>query len=145
MATESYWAKSGYRGWVQGYRLVLQGLVWPWPVPLWAAWRTNQPHEASITAQALSAGQLPVTSVLLGDASYGGAPFTSAYAQAGGWVLTPAQLPSERRTWQHDLYAYRKETLESLFQRVMQAAGLKACPVKGAGRNGAFALAGVWL
>lgn len=26
---ESRWSKSGYRGWVQGYRLVLQGLVFP--------------------------------------------------------------------------------------------------------------------
>ena len=28
---ESAWFKSGYRGWVQGYRLVLQGLVFPYP------------------------------------------------------------------------------------------------------------------
>ncbi|MDQ3135585.1 MAG: hypothetical protein M3Q76_12445 [Acidobacteriota bacterium] len=48
---------------------------------------------------------------------------------AGGWVLTPAQLPEERRTWKHDLYGYRKETIELLFQRVIQAAGLKECPV----------------
>ena len=143
--TESYWAKSGYRGWVQGYRLVLQGLVWPCPVPLFAAWRTNQPHEASIAAQALSAGQVTRTGVLLGDSSYGGTPFAVAYAAAGGWVLTPAQLPPERRTWKHELYAYRQETIELLFQRVIQAAGLKECPVKGEGRNGAFALAGVWL
>ncbi|HEX8653310.1 MAG TPA: hypothetical protein VF708_21020 [Pyrinomonadaceae bacterium] len=34
--TESRWFKSGYRGWVQGYRLVLQGLVFPQPVPLFA-------------------------------------------------------------------------------------------------------------
>jgi hypothetical protein len=34
--TESAWSKSGYRGWVQGYRLVLQGLVFPAPVPLFA-------------------------------------------------------------------------------------------------------------
>jgi hypothetical protein len=32
--TDSAWSKSGYRGWVQGYRLVLQSLVWPAPVPL---------------------------------------------------------------------------------------------------------------
>ena len=31
--TESKWSKSGYRGWVQGYRLLLQGLVFPAPVP----------------------------------------------------------------------------------------------------------------
>ena len=35
--TDSRWFKSGYRGWVQGYRLVLQGLVFPEPVPLFAA------------------------------------------------------------------------------------------------------------
>ncbi|CAN5683970.1 hypothetical protein BH18ACI1_BH18ACI1_08510 [soil metagenome] len=32
--TESEWFKSGYRGFVQGYRLVLQSLVLPFPVPL---------------------------------------------------------------------------------------------------------------
>src|SRR5215831_2575255 len=30
---ESAWSKSGYRGWVQGYRLILQGLVFPAPCP----------------------------------------------------------------------------------------------------------------
>ena len=44
--TESTWSKSGYRGWVQGYRLVVQGLAFPAPVPLWAAWRP-QPRERS--------------------------------------------------------------------------------------------------
>jgi hypothetical protein len=39
--TESAWSKSGYRGWVQGYRLVLQGLVFPAPVPLFARWCSN--------------------------------------------------------------------------------------------------------
>lgn len=43
--TESAWSKSGYRGWVQGYRLVLQGLVFPEPVPLFAAWRSNSAGE----------------------------------------------------------------------------------------------------
>jgi hypothetical protein len=33
---ESRWFKSGYRGWIQGYRLILQGLVFPQPVPLFA-------------------------------------------------------------------------------------------------------------
>ena len=144
MDTESTWSKSGYRGWVQGYRLILHGLVWPCPVPLFAAWRANHENEARLAQQAVESGQLPVTDVLLGDTTYGGAPFTAAYAAAGGWVLTPAQLP-ERRTWKHDLSAYRKETIELLFQRVSQAADLKECPVKGCGLNGAFALASVWL
>lgn len=33
---ESEWFKSNYRGWIQGYRLVLQSLVFPFPVPLFA-------------------------------------------------------------------------------------------------------------
>jgi hypothetical protein len=143
--TESSWSKSGYRGWVQGYRLDMQGLVSPCPVPLRAFWRPNREHEAVTATAALAGGQLQVTGVLLGDTSYGGEPFTAAYAAAGGWVLTPKQLPQSRRSWKHDLYAYRKETIELLFQRVMQAADLKACPRKGLGRNGAFVLASVWL
>ena len=143
--TESTWSKSGYRGWVQGYRLDLQGLVSPCPVPLRAFWRANHEHEAVTAVEALADGQLQVTGVLLGDTTYGGEPFTAAYAAAGGWVLTPRQLPQSRGSWKRDLYAYRKETIELLFQRVIQAADLKTCPRKGLGRNGAFVIASVWL
>src|SRR5215475_6369922 len=65
--TESSWSKSGYRGWVQGYRLMVQGLVFPYPVPVWAAWRPNHEHEAGIAERALPQKQLPVTATLLGD------------------------------------------------------------------------------
>jgi len=40
---------------------------------------------------------------------------------------------------------YRKETIEPLFQRIIQALGLNDCQVKGDGRNGAFVLTSVWL
>lgn len=142
---ESAWFKSGYRGWVQGYRLVLQGLVFPEPVPLFAAWRLNSEGEATIMAQALTEECLPVTSVLLGDSTFGGATLCASYQEHGGWLLTPQQLSTERRSWKDDLYAYRKETIELLFQRVIQSCDLKACPVKGWSRNGAFVLASVWL
>ncbi len=143
--TESAWFKSGYRGWVQGYRLVLQGLVFPDPVPLFATWKANSIGEATIMAEALVEQRMPITSVLLGDTTFGGAALSQAYAGHSGWVLTPTQLPSERRSWKHDLYAYRKETIELLFQRVIQACDLKSCPSKGLNRNGAFVIASVWL
>jgi hypothetical protein len=53
--TESKWSKSGYRGWVQGYRLVLQGLAFPHPVPIFATWRPNNENEANIAIEALMA------------------------------------------------------------------------------------------
>jgi len=143
--TESAWSKSGYRGWVQGYRLVMQGLVFPEPVPLFAAWRLNSEGEATIMKQALEGSCLPVTPVLLGDSTFGGATLCAAYQERGGWLLAPQQLPAGRRSFKHDLYAYRKETIELLFQRVIQSCDLKACPVKGWSRNGAFVLASVWL
>lgn len=143
--TEAQWSKSGYRGWVQGYRLLLQGLVFPAPVPIFAAWRPNPQNEAQIALLEVEAGRLKVTDVLLGDETYGQGLFPFLYQEAGGWVLAPQQLPEERHSWKDDLFAYRKETVELLFQRVMQAAGLKECPVKGEGRNGAFVLASVWL
>ncbi len=108
--TESAWSKSGYRGWVQGYRLLLQGLVFPAPVPLWAAWRSNSEGEATIMARALERQSLPVTPVLLGDETFGGAALAASYAGRGGWLLTPKQLSKQRRSWKDDLYAYRKET-----------------------------------
>jgi hypothetical protein len=143
--TESRWSKSGYRGWVQGYRLVLQGLAFPAPVPIFAAWRANNENEAQIAIEALEADRLKVTDVLLGDETFGGGLFPYLYEQAGGWVLTSKQLPEERRSWKNDLFAYRKETIELLFQRIIQSAELKECKVKGEGRNGAFVLANVWL
>ena len=143
--TESKWSRSGYRGWVQGYRLVLQGLAFPDPVPIFAAWLPNNENEANIAIEALLAGELKVTDVLLGDETFGGGLFPYLYEEAGGWVLSPKQLPQERRSWKDDLYDYRKESIELLFQRIIQALGLKECQVKGEGRNGAFVLASVWL
>jgi hypothetical protein len=143
--TESKWSKSGYRGWVQGYRLILQGLAFPEPVPIFAAWRPNNENEANIAIEALEADTLKVTDVLLGDETFGGGLFPYLYEQAGGWVLTSKQLPEERRSWKNDLYDYRKETIELLFQRIIQASDLEQCRVKGQGRNGAFVLATVWL
>lgn len=143
--TESKWSKSGYRGWVQGYRLLLQGLVFPTPVPIFAAWRPNNEYEANIASEALLAGQLKVTDVLLGDETFGGGLFPYLYEEAGGWVLTSKQLPEEKRSWKNDLFEYRKQTIELLFQRIIQSAELKECKVKGEGRNGAFVLANVWV
>jgi hypothetical protein len=143
--TESKWSKSGYRGWVQGYRLLLQGLAFPHPAPIFATWRPNNENEANIAIEALLADRLKVTDVLLGDETFGGGLFPYLYEEAGGWVLSPKQLPQERRSWKDDLYDYRKETIELLFQRIIQVADLKECQVKGEGRNGAFVLASVWL
>jgi hypothetical protein len=143
--TESRWFKSGYRGWVQGYRLILQGLVFPLPVPLFATWTMNNCGEATTVKAALAEDRLPITSVLLGDETFGGQPLSAAYHRAGGFLLTPKQLSKKRRSWKDDLFSYRKETIELLFQRVLQAADLKACPSTGLCCNGAFVLASVWL
>jgi hypothetical protein len=142
---QSQWSKSGYRGWVQGYRLILQGLAFPQPVPLTAFWRPNNENEARVASQALEVGALKITDVLLGDETFGKGTFPQRYAQAGGWVLAPQQLPAARRSWKDDLYDYRKETIELLFQRIIQATDLKQCCVTGEGRNGAYVLVSVWL
>jgi len=143
--TESRWFKSGYRGWIQGYRLVLHSLVFPVPVPLFATWRPNNEGESTIVKEALENEKLPVTDVLLGDETFGGEDLTKLYREQGGYLLTPKQLPKKNQTWKHDLYKYRQETIELLFQRVIQATAIKECPVKGLGKNGAFVLASVWL
>jgi len=143
--TESAWSKSGYRGWVQGYRLVLQGLVFPAPVPLFAHWCPNSVGESTVLENALAAEHLPVTELLLGDSTFGGAVLVATYAQHGGWLLTPQQLPATPESWQQDLYAYRRETIELLFQRIIQACDLKVCPTKGLARTGTFVIASVWL
>ncbi|MCA1850424.1 MAG: hypothetical protein LC672_05110 [Acidobacteria bacterium] len=143
--TESAWSKSSYRGWVQGYRLMLQCLLWPVPVPLFATWQPNNVGEGNIFAQALDKEQLPVVPSLLGDQSFGTPELSAAYAAKGGWLLTPKQLPACYKTWKHDLYAMRKETVELLFQRIMQAFDLRSCPTKSLRRNGAFVITAVWL
>jgi len=141
---ESKWSKSGYRGWVQGYRLVLQTLVFPEPVPLFAVWRENQLNEAKIALGELSRGRLQVTEAMLSDTTFGKEDFAPEYQKAGGYLLTPLQLPKKNRSWKNDLYEYRKETIELLFQRIIQAFDLKSCPVKGEAKNGALVLATVW-
>jgi hypothetical protein len=69
----------------------------------------------------------------------------ATYAQHGGWLLTPQQLPKNPDSWKWDLYAYRRETVELLCQRLIQACDLKAYPPKGLARTGTFVLASVWL
>lgn len=142
--TESSWSKSNYRGWVQGYRLMLQTLVFPSPVPIFGVWCENSPNEAKTAVSELEQGHLQVTDVILGDETFGNFAFVDEYQKAGGYVLTSKQLPEKRRSWKNDLYDYRKETIELLFQRIIQAFELKKCCVKGKGRNGAFILASIW-
>jgi len=93
---ESAWSKSGYRGWVQGYRLVLPGLVFPAPVPLFARWCSNAVGESTVLAPALAAEQVPVTELLLGASTFGGADLVATYALPGGWLLTPSRCPRTR-------------------------------------------------
>lgn len=142
--TESSWSTSNYRGWIQGYRIVLQTLVFPSPVPLFAVWRRNSTNEAKIASEELEKGRLQITDVMLGDTTFGKEDFVPEYEKAGGYVLTPRQLPKQNRSWKNDLYEYRKETIELLFQRLIQAFDLKECKVKGEAKNGAFVLASVW-
>lgn len=142
--TESSWSKSNYRGWVQGYRLMLQTLVFPSPVPLFGAWRENSPNEAKTAIGEIKQERLQITDVILGDDTFGNSDFVGEYEKAGGYVLTSKQLPEQRRSWKNDLYDYRKETIELLFQRIIQVFDLKKCCVKGKDKNGAFILASIW-
>ncbi len=141
---ESSWSKSAARGWVQGYRLVLQTLVFPEPVPLFAVWRENSRNEAEVTLPELESGRLQITEVMLADTTFGKEDLRPEYRKAGGYLLTPLQLPKKNRTWKNDLYEYRKETIELLFGRIIQAFDIKSCPVKGEAKNGALVLAAVW-
>ncbi len=104
----------------------------------------NAHNEAKIALEELGKGQLQVTDVMLGDTTFGKEDFVPEYEKAGGFVLTPNQLPEKNRSWKNDLYDYRKETIELLFQRIIQAFDLKKCQVKGKGKNGAFILASIW-
>jgi hypothetical protein len=85
-------------------------------------WRANNEGEAAIAQTALKE-QLPITDVLLGDETFGGALLTKAYRKAGVWVLAPKHLPQKRRSWKNGLYDYRKETIELLFERIIKQRG----------------------
>jgi hypothetical protein len=75
-------------GWVQGYRLVLQGLVFHscclCPLVL------QRGGESTVLEQALAAEHFPVTALLLGDSTFGGADLAGLYAQHGGAAHAPA-------------------------------------------------------
>ena len=100
---ESAWGKSSYRGWVQGYRLVLECLIWPVPVPLFATWQPNNRGEGRVLAEALEKEQVIISPVLLGDESFGTPELVAAYSERGGWLLTPKQLPRCYKTFKHDV------------------------------------------
>lgn len=142
---ESSWSRSGYRGWVQGYRLIVQTLVFPEPVPIFAVWRDNSRNEAEVLLPELEQNRFQVTEVNLADERLADLELPDKYAEAGGYLLTPKELPKKRRSWKNELFDYRKETIELLFQRIIQAFDLKRCKVKGKGKNGAFVLATVWV
>jgi hypothetical protein len=125
--------------------LVRHGLVFPAPVPLFARWCSNARGESTVLEQALAAQQVPVTELWLGDSTFGGTDLVATYARQGGWLLPPQQLPANPEAWKHDLSAYRRETIEVLFQRLIQACALKVCPTKGLARTGTFIIANVWL
>jgi hypothetical protein len=143
--SDSKWSKSDHRGWVQGHRLVLQTLLLPMPMPLFATWQANNVYEEELALAALEKGDLAVTSFLLGDRSFGSPTLTKAYGKAGAWLQMPKQLPALYQTWKQALYVLRKETIELLFQRIVQVFDLKRCPTKGLKRNGAFVILAVWL
>ena len=117
----------------------------PAPVPLFARWCPHAVGESTILAQAVAAHHLPITELRLGDSTFGSPVLVATYGQQGGWLLTPQQLPASPTAWKHDLSAYRRETLGLLFQRLIQACDLKACPAKGLTRAGTFVIARVWL
>jgi hypothetical protein len=142
---ESSWSKSGYRGWVQGYRLILQALCFPEPVPIFSVWRKNSRNESECLLPEIEKNRFQVTDVNLADERLSDLGLPDKYAEAGGYLLTTKELPQKRRSWKSDLFDFRKETIELLFQRIIQAFDLKECKVKGKGKNGAFVLASVWV
>ncbi len=142
---ESSWSKSGYRGWIQGYRLIVQSLVFPEPVPLFAVWRKNSRNESECLLPELERNRFQITDVNLGDERLADLELPTQYRLKGGYLLTNKELPKKRRSWKNYLLEYRKETIELLFQRIIQTFDLKKCKVKGLDKNGAFVLATVWV
>jgi len=103
---------------VQGYRLVLQTLVFSEPVPLFAVWREKSRSEAAILLEELQANRFQITDVNLGDERLAELSLPEKYREKGGWLLTPKEFLPANRSWKQDLYEYRKETIELLFQRI---------------------------
>jgi len=84
-----------------------------------------------------------ITDVLLGDRTYASPDSQYVYEQADSWLLPPKQLQRMRRSGKTDMYEHRIESIELLFQRIIQARDLNACPVRGEGGNGALVLGSV--
>jgi hypothetical protein len=74
------------RRWGQGYRLVLQGRAFPRPVPIFAAWSSNNENSANILIGTLEVGDLEVIDALLGDELLSSGLFAYIYEKVGGWV-----------------------------------------------------------
>jgi hypothetical protein len=83
--------------------------------------------------------------ILLGDEIFGGGSSHIFTKKPADGSPHRSNCLEKNRSWKDDLYDYRNQTIELLFQRIIQALGLNECQVKGEGRNGAFVLASVWL
>jgi hypothetical protein len=144
---EAHWTKSGWHGWVYGWKLHLVSTVAPVWIPL-AAELTSANAADNRVAPSLLAEVAPGVRFVLGDRAYN-APNVRALCQRTGRVLVTSQYgpyphlddgAQVRRVF-HKLRAANLETFNELYKATFDGHG--SVPTKGLRNTQRFALGAV--
>jgi hypothetical protein len=147
--TEAHWTKSGWHGWVYGWKLHLITTVAAIWIPLAA--RLTPANEAdNEVAPALIADADPEARYLLGDHHYNAPNVEESCQQTGRFLVASRQGPYphtdpgvEVRRLFHMLRSHAIENFNEQFKAIFDAHG--AVPTKGLANTQRFALGAVFL
>jgi hypothetical protein len=145
--TEAHWTKSGWRGWVYGWKLHLVTTVAAAWIPLAAA-LTAANRADNEEAPALLDGLPAEVRFVLGDSHYQDAALRERVAAAGRVLVAPtgrgyphADAGVEVRRLLHRLRGAAIETFNGQFKAIFDANG--PVPTRGLAATGRFALGAV--
>ena len=146
---EAHWTKSGWHGWVYGWKLHLVSTVAPVWIPL-AAELTPANAADNRVAPSLLVELSPEVRFVLGDRAYN-APNVRAICQRAGRVLVTSRYGAYPHTDEgasvrrvlHKLRSANLETFNELYKAIFDAHG--SVPTKGLHNTQRFALGAVFV
>jgi hypothetical protein len=146
---EAHWTKSGWHGWVYGWKLHLVSTVAAVWIPL-AAELTPANVADSTVAPRLLADLPPEVRFVLGDVAYNAPTVREACEQAGCWLVTPQHGPyphhdagaAVRRVF-HKLRSVAIENFNEQFKDIFAAHG--QVPTRGLRATQRFALGALFV
>ncbi|MBM3188675.1 MAG: transposase [Chloroflexi bacterium] len=148
MDTEAAWTKSGWHGWVYGWKLPVVATVAAVWIPL-AAELTAANRADGALAPALLREVPPEARLVLGDRHYNVPSVREACAQSGRLLVTtrygryPHTDDGEVRRLFHKLRSLASENFNEHFKGIFDSHG--QVPTKGLANTQRFALGAIWV